>query len=130
MHAHHRQYLNEDKNLSNLDILALSETKLKKESNEEITKLLSNWILLIRQDSDDEEIHMGMIVLVSKKSILSEDLISLKENKVWSKQANNKMMNHLQLITIKIKNCLLNVTFVYIRKTPDNEDINRLKRHT
>ena len=65
-HANHGKYLNEDKNLSNLDILALSETKLKKESNEEITKLLSNWILLIRQDSDDEEIHMGMNVLVSK----------------------------------------------------------------
>ena len=66
-HAHHGNYLNEDKNLSNLDILALAETKLKKETNEEISELLSNWMLMIRQDSDDSEIHMGMVVLVSKK---------------------------------------------------------------
>ena len=47
-HAHHGKYLNEDKNLSNLDILVLAETKLKEETNEEIFELLSNWDLCIR----------------------------------------------------------------------------------
>ena len=78
-HAHHGDYLNQDKNLSKLDILALSETKLKKETNKQIADLLSNWIVMERQDSDDNEIHMGMLILISKNSNLREDQISLKE---------------------------------------------------
>ena len=128
-HAHHGEYLNEDKNLSNLDILALSETKLKKETNEEIYSLLSNWVVLHRQDSEDSEIHMGMLILISKKSNLSEDQISIKEMKIWSKYVGEKLLNHMQMINIKIKKCLLKVSFIYVRKTPDNEDINRLRKY-
>ena len=120
-HAHHGEYLNEDKNLINLDIIALSETKLKHETNAEIENLLANWVILLRQDSNDTEAHMGMLVLVSKKSKLKEESISLKENKIWSKNVNNKILNHMQLITVKIRECLLNISFIYIRKTPDNE---------
>ena len=76
--AHHGDYLNEDKNLLNLDILALSETKLKNETNEQLDDLLSNWVLLIRQDSNDNERHMGMLILVSKKSKLNKEQISFK----------------------------------------------------
>ena len=35
----------------------------------------------------------------------------------------------MQLIEIRIKGYLLNISFIYVRKTPDNEDINRLKRY-
>ena len=128
-HAHHGDYLNQDKNLSKLDILALSETKLKKETNKQIADLLSNWIVMERQDSDDNEIHMGMLILISKNSNLREDQISLKEIKMWSKNVNNKIFNHMQLITIKVKDYLLNISFLYIRKTPDNEDITRLRKY-
>ena len=128
-HAHHGEYLNEDKNLLNLDILALSETKLKKETNEGISNLLSNWKILIRKDSEDNEIHMGMVVLISKKSNLDHEQITLKEIKIWLKYVGDKMLNHMQLITMKIKECLLNVSFVYVRKTPDNEDISRMRKY-
>ena len=129
-HAHHGEYLNEDKNLLNLDIIALSETKLKNEANGQLAALLSNWVMLIRQDSNDNELHMGMLILVSKKSKLNEDKIVLKENKIWSKNVNNKILNHMQLMTIKIKDSLLNISFLYIRKTPDNEDITRIRKYT
>ena len=129
-HAHHGEYLNEDKNLLNLDIIALSETKLKNEANEQLAALLSNWVMLIRQDSNDNELHMGMLILVSKKSKLNEDKIVLKENKIWSKNVNNKILNHMQLMTIKVKEFLLNISFLYIRKTPDNEDITRIRKYT
>ena len=128
-HAHHGEYLNEDKNLSNLDILAVSETKLKKETSEEICSLLSNWVVLHRQDSEDSEIHMGMLILISKKSNLSEDQLCIKEMKIWSKYVGEKLLNHMQMINIKIKKCLLKVSFIYVRKTPDNEDINRLRKY-
>ena len=82
-HAHHGEYLNEDKNLLNLDIIALSETKLKNEANEQLAALLSNWVMLIRQDSNDNELHMGMLILVSKKSKLNKDKTRLK-SKVFS----------------------------------------------
>ena len=35
----------------------------------------------------------------------------------------------MQIISLKIRVCLLNVSFIYIRKTPNNEDINRLRRY-
>ena len=129
-HAHHGNYLNEDKNLSNLDILALSETKLKKEATEQIADLLSNWVVLKRQDSDDNELHMGILILVSKKSKIRKNQISIRENKIWSKNDNNKIINHMQLMTIKVKDYLLSISFLYVRKTPDREDIDRLRRYT
>ena len=67
------------------------------------SSLLSNWVVLQRQDSEDSEIHMGMLILISKKSYLTEDKIAIKEMKIWSKYVGEKLLNHMQMINIKIK---------------------------
>ena len=50
----HAEYLNQDKNLADLDLLAISETKLDSSTtNEEISKKLDKWHIVCRYDADD-----------------------------------------------------------------------------
>ena len=128
--ANHGNYLNQDKNLLNLDILVLAETKLKYQSDEELKDLLSNWNILLRQDANDDEVHMGMLCLISKGSEYENRKPSVKLNKIWSKKVAGKMMNHMQMINLKIHQMLLSVSFIYIRKTPVLEDLDRMKKYS
>ena len=67
--GNHADYLNEDKNLINLDILVLGETKL--ESNIEsslIQTKLDKWDIIGRFDAEDKLKHMGLILLSPKET--------------------------------------------------------------
>ena len=67
--GNHEQYLNADKNLINLDILVLAETKLVAGcENKEIDEWLNNWTIVGRYDSEDGKKHMGLLLLSSNKS--------------------------------------------------------------
>ena len=65
----HDEYLNEDKNLNDLDFLVLSETKLVNEYEDKtIRSKLYNWTMIARYDSEDKRKHMGLLILKSKSS--------------------------------------------------------------
>ena len=65
----HHLYLNNDKNILNLDILVIAETKLTKETNhEELAEKLNEFNLLKRYDANDGKRHMGMLIMSPKKS--------------------------------------------------------------
>ena len=130
MEANHGSYLDQDKNLLNLDILVLAETKLKNQADEDIMELLSNWVVLFRQDSDDSHIHMGMLCLISKASELLDKPPSVQLNKIWSKNVAGRSMNHMQMISLKVAQMFISVSFIYVRKTPDIEDIKRIKKYS
>ena len=68
--AEHYVYLNNDKNLLNLDILILAETKLTKNecNNTELAEKLHEFHLLQRYDADDGMKHMGLLMMSPKKS--------------------------------------------------------------
>ena len=67
--ADHFVYLNNDKNMLNLDILILAETKLTKaEGNSELVEKLHEFKLLQRYDADDGMKHMGLLMISPKKS--------------------------------------------------------------
>ena len=67
--ADHFIYLNSDKNLLNLDLIVLAETKLTKEiSNEDLTEKLGEFHLLKRYDANDGMKHMGLLMMSPKKS--------------------------------------------------------------
>ena len=67
--GNHMHYFNSDKNLGNLDLIVLAETKLNKECKiHEIEEALNNWTILGRYDAPDEKKHMGLILLLSKQS--------------------------------------------------------------
>lgn len=65
----HGEYLNEDKNLLNLQFLVLAETKLDTSyKKEDIEKILSNWDVIKRYDADDNKKHMGLMLFAQKGS--------------------------------------------------------------
>ena len=67
--AEHNVYLNNDKNLLNLDLLVIAETKLTTEtSNNELKEKLWEFNLLQRFDANDGQKHMGMLVMSRKQS--------------------------------------------------------------
>ena len=69
--GNHAEYLNQDHNLKNLDLLVLAETKLCESSQtSELSTQLSNWNIIKRYDAGDGSKHMGLMVLVGKNSLL------------------------------------------------------------
>ena len=70
--AEHHLYLNNDKNLSYLDLVVVGETKLTKmTTNEELAEKLSEFTLLQRFDAEDGQKHMGLLMLAPKNSNMS-----------------------------------------------------------
>ena len=65
----HAEYVNADKNLLNLHYLCLSDTRLsKKDDQNKISQVLSNWLTIFRKDSSDGRRHMGLLILSPKHS--------------------------------------------------------------
>ena len=65
----HGEYLNNDKNLLQLDILAIAETKLTKDVNDsQLEELLTEYNILTRFDVDDGMKHMGFLILTPRSS--------------------------------------------------------------
>ena len=117
--ANHIRDLNEDKNLSNLDYLLLSETWLtSKYTNEEIEDKLTNWKIVTyggRQDHDEKQ-HMGQILLKQKDSDKTAKVVKAVG---WPKlETSDKCW---QYITIKFDS--FTGTFLYINKTPSKKDL-------
>ena len=65
--GNHDHYFNADKNLNNLDMVVLAETKLGAEcENKILEESLNNWKIIARYDSGDERKHMVLLLLTSK----------------------------------------------------------------
>ena len=67
--AEHNVCLNNDRNLLNLDLLVIAETKLTKDTtNDELKEKLWEFTLLKRFDASDGQKHMGMLIMSPKQS--------------------------------------------------------------
>ena len=72
----HGNYLNADKNLAHLDLLCLAETHLLGSTTDDnLSSVLSNWEILERFDSDDNRKHLGLLLLRSKTSKITLDIM-------------------------------------------------------
>ena len=121
--ANHGHYLNEDHNLRSLDILIAAEPKLNKSfSNTDIQRMLFNWYILDRFDSNDENKHMGLIALASKNSILSGKFNNFKHIHV----KRNECLQ-IQGMILSFKNDI-NFGFLYSRSTPNKNEINYIQK--
>ena len=124
------QFLNNDRNLLNLDILAVADTRLIKENSTHDLKIrLSNWRVLSRFDADDGNKHMGLLLLQSRTS-LHQDMCS-KENvfvKRYIKETLGKDEIFAQTMTLKCSNFA--VTFIYINRTPTFNEVERINQTT
>ena len=119
--GYHAEYLNGDRNLQNLDLIALAETHLQNStSNQTLVKLLSNWQVQFRFDSPDGRKHMGLLLLTSK----STTDIQLVESLSFDRQGETQM----QVITVQHSGILF--SFVYIRTSPSHAEAQWLHEKT
>ena len=119
--GYHAEYLNGDRNLQNLDLIALAETHLQNStSNQTLVKLLSNWQVQFRFDSPDGRKHMGLLILTSK----STAHIQLVEQLRFERNG----QNHIQVITVSLSGILF--SFVYIRTSPTHAEAEWLQEKT
>ena len=122
----HSEYLNADRNLQNLNLLCVSDTRLtQKDTNESLEEVLTNWIVLHRQDSDDHRKHMGLLLLASKVTWtgnLNVRFESVKEIKNKKKETTIQVMNVSYMEEI--------ISFIYCNMTPSLRDIQEVKEVT
>ena len=124
--GNHGRYLNTDKNLLNLHILVLAETKL--DSSYEISdvrKLLSNWDVIGRYDAEDSSKHMGLLVIASK-SFNNKARHILKTISYMPAERNNKLQ--IQGLILRISKSI-NVGFLYCRTKPNNKEVQAIVKY-
>ena len=122
--GNHANYLNSDHNLRNLDILVLAETKLNQsDMSSKALKDLTNWIIFGRYDSKDGKKHMGLILLLNRKSSFSDEIKSVNHQVV-------KRHGNLQIqgLIVSMKNTF-DLGFVYCRSSPNNEEIKAMNKY-
>ena len=122
--GNHEEYLNEDKNLLNLDILVLAETKLSAEcTSKEIDEFLNNWNVIGRYDSEDGRKHMGLLLLSSKKSNIIDQIQTITHQ-------TTKREGQLQIqgLIVRLKN-FMKLGFLYSRSTPTDPEIKAINKH-
>jgi len=113
--ANHCHYLNEDKNLQDLDLIVIAETKLKE------TEKINNWKILGRYDANDDKKHCGFLMLKSNKSNLNSKLI------ISHSAAKREGKLQIEALIVKLGNGIT-IGFVYCRTTPTNAEIDALKK--
>ena len=122
--GNHAEYLNADHNLQHLDILVLAETKLDQTSKiDEITKLLNNWNILGRYDSEDGSKHMGLMLLTSKQSSVFDQIQNVTHQ---TPKRENKIQ--IQGLVVRIT-AGQNFGFVYCRSTPNYPEIKAICKY-
>ena len=124
MDGGHAEYLDADFNLRSLDILVLAETKLDETvKNDQIEKLLKNWNLIGRYDSEDGIRHMGLMLLSSGKSDIRRQMKNITHQ--TAKRANNLQVQGMIVRLISGKN----YGFIYCRSTPTNPEIKAICKY-
>ena len=121
----HAEYVNGDKNLNNLDILIIADTRLTNQFDEiKLQDKLSNFLILKRYDSNDSMIHMGLLVLATKKTKFHlNDIIfdTFSETECD--------ITYLQGVTLWFEILQMKIACLYIRRTPTENDIKKIKNH-
>ena len=120
----HAEYLNADLNLLSLDILVLSETKLVNENkSDQIETKLNNWRIIGRYDSEDGSKHMGMMLLVSKKSKVANFMKDITHQ--TAKREDNLQIQGL-VVRMNGWGCY---GFIYCRTTPTNGEVKGINKY-
>ena len=119
--ALHLEYIDADKNLLNLHLLCLSDTRLTpRDSSESLENSLKNWKIVSRADSTDGRVHMGLLALTPKEVYL----------KKW-RDLNIKFSNPDEVKTdkgdtlIQLIHCSHydeTISFIYCRRKPNVEE--------
>ena len=114
--------INNNFNLLHLDVLQIADTRLSRcQDDSQLENSLSNWSVVLREDSEDNKKHMGMLLLVSKMSKIEVEQLSSKQG--FKRYKDDKMV-YVQIVRLQIFN--VKFGFVYIRETPTMEELRLL----
>ena len=117
------QYFNADRNLNDLDIICLAETKLNSNyPDRNLEATLSNWKVIGRYDSNDERKHMGLLLLVSMKSKFTGNL------SITYQSANRDDKLQIEGVIIRMSETL-KFGFLYCRSTPTNQEVKAINAY-
>ena len=132
----HAEYVNADKNLTKLDLLALADTRLGAEHTQSFcADKLDNFNALKRFDVCDGTKHMGMVLLLSKCSDLKhqipEDLIDcFEESKMIQRGPHmGKKLSFVQGSILWIKEHYIKICFLYFRERPTERELLRASKY-
>ena len=132
----HAEYVNSDKNLAKLDILALADTRLgDKQTDDFLMEKLSNFQVLKRFDADDGSKHMGMLLLLSRtssfKELIPEDLIDCFQETKEITSGRNKGNTELFLQgnIVWLKEHYMKICFMYFREKPNQRELLKAAKH-
>ena len=127
MQANHAQYINCDRNLKKLDLLALAESKLTSGfKDEEISDLLTDWRIVKRFDAADGKQHMGLVLLVPKEKFnqIAPYIYSVAELNL-----NKNNMLQIQGLRVKFqKEDGMDLGLIYCREKPTVKECEAIKR--
>ena len=127
---YHVEYINADRNLRRLDLLALADTRLGAEQKQGFCdEKLNNFNVLKRFDVDDGSKHMGMLLLQPRHSTfvnqIPVDLIDCFEDSKIVKSGKNmgKKETYVQGNILWIKEHYIKICFLYFREKPTQQEI-------
>ena len=126
--ADHDKYVNSDKNLSNLSLLCLSDTRLTdRDSSYSISEAFSNWDIVWRKDCDDGKRHMGLLFLTPKayeKDKHAQEVEFFDEEDV----KRNNLESVIQ--TVHVKHNEEVISLIYCKETPNKQEVGALSKLT
>ena len=119
--ANHAEYFDSDQNLSHLDLIVISETKLNSLIKRETIEVhLKNWIIVDRFDAVDNIRHMGLMVL--SKIDKRIEVVSITQHSIIEEGS-----LQVQGIIVTLKNDF-SVAAIYSRRSPTTRDIDKMKK--
>ena len=124
--GNHGEYLNADKNLLNLHILVLAETKLDRSfDTANVLRLLSNWDVIGRYDADDKSKHMGLLLLASKR--FNNRARQMLINVTYQSADRNGNLQ-IQGLILRTKQSL-KIGFLYCRTKPNDKEVQAIVKY-
>ena len=123
--AMHSDYVDVDKNLLNLDMLCLSDTRLT--FKDDISKLFTNWEILVRYDCSDGRKHMGLLLLAPKRTckiVANSNMTILPLTELRSRNGEVRV----QVLSVEYQGDVY--SFVYARVTPSKEETQEMQKIT
>ena len=128
----HGEYVNSDKNLLNLDLLCLSDTRLTEAvTNEEVQLLFTNWKVVHRQDCDDGREHMGMLFLIPEgKTCGVKQTLFAFENTENIRGTSKKYKGRVETQAVHVKYADQRISFLYCRTTPSVKETKEISEIT
>ena len=124
-HSLHCEFVNGDRNLLNLQLLCLSDTRLtKRDSDQDLSGILNNWNIVYRSDCTDNKKHMGLLLLSPKNGYHVQP---------FAESFSNEHINAGNQVKIQIlhaKHIDEIITFIYCRITPSLEEVREIRKLT